>query len=166
MCRRVEQKNAIATDWDINLFVESPKGWQKACWKRKGKKTYAEILDLVMLIQVLLLIADSVFTSQFFPTGEDIQDTPGKTIRDGEEVLWVTKIYTQLNAEAADDSGMKLQRESLSRSLLLLNISRIERLWMRVILEQGVKHFLRSLISFGSIGLESGAENSHANHDM
>jgi len=40
-----------------------------------------------MLIQVLLLIADSVFTSQFFPSGEDTQDTPGKTIRDDEEVL-------------------------------------------------------------------------------
>ena len=166
MCRRVEQKNAIATDWDINLFVESPKRWQKACWKRKGKKTYTEILDSVMLIQVLLLIADSVFTSQFFPSGEDTQDTPGKTIRDDEEVLWVTKIYTQINAEAVDDSGMRLQRERLSRSLLLLNISRWERLWTTVILEQGSEHFLRSLISFGSVGLESRAEGSQAHHEM
>lgn len=166
VCKSVEQKNTVATDWDINLLVESPKRWQKACWKCKGKKTYAEILDSVMLIQVLLWIADSVFTSQFFPTWEDIQDTSGKMIRDGEEVLWVTKIYTQINAEAINDSGMKLQRESLSRSLLLLDISIRERLWTRVILEQGAKHFLRSLISFGNVGLESGAENSEANHEM
>lgn len=168
MCRRVEQKNTIATDWDINLFVESPKRWQKACWKRKGKKAYSEILDSVMLIQIVLWTADSVFTSQFFPTGEDIQDTPGKTIRDGEEVLWVTKIYTQINAEAVNDSGMKLQRESLSRALSLGNISRRERLRTRVILEQGARHFLRSLliISFGSTGFESRAENSQVNNEM
>lgn len=145
--------------------MENPKRWQKACWKHTRKKTYVEILDSMMLIQDLLWIADSVFTSQFFPTGEDIQDTPGKTIGDDEGGLWVTKIYTQINVEAVDDSGMKLQRESLSRSLLLLNISKRERLWTWIILEQGTKDFLRSLISLGSIVLESGAENSQANHE-
>lgn len=51
-----------------------------------------------------------------------------------EEELWVTGIYTQINAKAIDDSGLKLRRESLSQILLLLNISRREK---TVILEPG-----------------------------
>lgn len=35
----------------------------KSLLKTQGGNTYAEILDPVMLIQVLLLIADSVFAS-------------------------------------------------------------------------------------------------------
>jgi len=126
------------------LFVESPKRWQNACWKHEGKNAHAEILDPAMLIRVLLLIAGSVFTSSFSPE-EDTWDTPGKGIEDVEEVLWVAGTYTQINAEAVDDSGMKLRRESLSQRLLL-NISRRERLWMRATLEEGAERFLRSLI--------------------
>lgn len=126
------------------MFVESPKRWQNACWKHEGKNAHAEILDPAMLIRVLLLIAGSVFTSSFSPE-EDTWDTPGKGIEDVEEVLWVAGTYTQINAEAVDDSGMKLRRESLSQRLLL-NISRRERLWMRATLEEGAERFLRSLI--------------------
>lgn len=71
-----------------------------------GKKPFAEIQDVAILVQVLLWIADLVFTSQLSPTGEETQGTAGTTIRDG-EMLWASKIYAQKNAEVVHASGMK-----------------------------------------------------------
>lgn len=70
------------------------------------KKTFTEILDVAILIQVLLWIADLVFTSQLFPTEDDMQGTAGMKVRDG-EALGAAKIYAQKNAKAAHASGMK-----------------------------------------------------------
>lgn len=90
----------------ISLWKALRDGKKPAGSSRGEKKAFAELLDMVILMQVLLRIADSVFTSQLFPTGEDIQGAAGTMIR-GSEVLWVTKIHAQKNAKDMHASGMK-----------------------------------------------------------
>lgn len=87
MCTRVNKRTQLRLIETSICLWKALRDGKKPAGNTRGKRLNAEILDSVMLIQVLLLIADSVFTSQFFPTGEDIQDTPGKTIRDGEDTL-------------------------------------------------------------------------------